>query len=1620
MTHACPNALSLAVVVAISSSIVGTQVLADRRLQIKSVDIMGYSHMKFTRSEVMVKPTLGDDQQPIPKSFTTTYPDQSRVKADYVTAAESFTDTLSETDVDVSSVDLFETGEDDVAQKYTKILKVGNEGIFKFTHNLEETELVIEVRGGMTDQASVDAVRTHWSNMLSLEPFTKIARPTQLFAVLDGAEERTGNLGNSDHYIALATIEVEKVEVNGRTFMRLISGGDQPPELKRLSQSLFVNDEALLAAATSAYIQLHVQGENLQQKALNELLAHNKPVGYVVHVEDNTEAHPVPAGYPKLEVTEASGEIIVFHGQKQNPADVAFVQNLYGLVKTDPGNHATTRINIGKVKDYQYVIRCRQMAILEELAADHKLHNTEIDKCQLSMLTYYESLQQVLTSAIADVTPGFEFTAKHIRVAASVITSTWLQFQLRKHFGFKPVLKNFLSCPLFVQNIQTFIPVINIISKSQIDAWGGDERFASKVIRDMTRQLPEMYYRLEELKVKEARILRIKHQFQDSTDTEVDNEKEKLEAQQIRQGIEDELAKLRVEMESLEIQEQKLQQESKRIPALERPLHHARNVHNSRLARELGIADWDDTLPQEEQARRITERINEILMATVATEQHQLKTVTTNLAAIEGQLGIIPDNKNDLDARFQLIQQHLKQQATRIDQKYLQQQVVMTETEKTSVTKAQFATIAAHLNIQDFDDKADIETQKALLIQRLQTQNTQGGKLNVHQERILQKIQELNAQSGLGKTDDILMQNALLTVFYGVKLPEDSTVEDRIALLDTIHKNVLENEQKLASLEEELEDIRTPGHPRAKPEVLGKLSAVEEALKMDDLDLEDDEYYRHHEISREMQISITDARQQAEEEAQNILKTVEEMLRIEVNEWDDNEKRLDRVLIKLDDDDVTKKMLDDIHHALWKDDLEPGDKTDKVWKLRKRLTFYATYTDLRASEQQTELLDAVEYELGIDRSKNVAAKERGKHLVAKLADDLNIEFEIDASLNEQKALLEYRFRELNYEVGKPYDDEGIRRGINNEIASHLGIQGYKEDAPARDQICLIKETLGQRYRAALEAFHPRVDDRIAVINAELDRQMARLGSKPRYVLDREQARARRYIEKAESELEQLHRRLNAVHSEQVIVAHSNDAPPDTDKYITALNQAMKQIQTELGLPHAENQNSEDRLNDIERFLQRNEDDAERQVEIIRKLRAAIKDLKIPFENAPDNLLAEDCIDAIRDFTASHSRDEVDHAMGELPETRKKYAQVTKFLREHDFVEMELTNAQTEEKQAQEALDTKNQDIDNSKDNDPKAETTPEQTREVPDLVLKQKKAKVSEVQKAVDDHEADLKAIEDDIGLKPDPTDRIADRLDALKNKQVQLGGDDGAGGKILQLTREKDRLIKKVDAKKAAIETLKEVLKATEEAVEKDGGPFQYHPRQANILVDIYAFVRTHSLKKQALEAAMGLAESAEKSGKVRPDLPTFDFDDEFAPIRLRALVGDDLTFNQARRIVEVFKNLKTTFMFQPIEDQSLNTLEEVQDLADWARTHIKTGPQHYDDEIHGMGEAAIHYVEHEPEDLKSFSEYFATRSASGNRIIALLHEGLISKVELEHYIKTVRGVDGYQTVDEFEHFLG
>ncbi|WP_422452332.1 hypothetical protein [Endozoicomonas sp. ALC066] len=676
MSNTHHNVLSLAVAVAISSCIINTEVLAARKLQTKYAWLLDNGGSEDTRSEVMVQPTLGDDQQLVLKSFTTTYPYAPSENDDYSRPAIgiSFTEALYGIGNEgVASVDQFETGENDVAQKYTKVLKVDGEGIFRFTHNLAEEELVIEVRGGMTEQDSVAFVREHLDIRPPFEPLTKIATPMQLADLLEAASTRTGILGSSDHYLALATIEVEKVAVDGRTFMRLIASGDQPPELHRLGQSLFVNDEALLAAAASAYIQVHILGEDIQQQALNELLANNKPVGYVEHFGDNTQVYPVPAGYPKLEITEALGEGIVFHGQMLNPHDVAFVENLYKLWVQSGGNNPApaviTMLRRYKIRSYEFVIRNRQMALLEKFVARrnagvNKVQPTILsreDKLAARSLAFYESLQQALALATPDKTYGteeFEFTLEHIRIASLVITPTQMCNQLAKQFDFKPVLGNLLKNPHFFQIIRKAIPIIGDINEAQIDS-GKDQEFTSKVMIDMARQLLELHNNLEQQRAKKTKFKNLNRKL------------------------------LRV------------------------------------TAEELGIENWANLLPRE-QVRTISKKIQEIkrTLATTlaATEQPDYEIITTKLEGLEDLFGITPDNENNLVARLQSVQQHIRYK-TELDDEEAPQRLDNMETELGLISDEEDAPEARQQAILKH-----LEQQEALVKRHLQTTVTDAEK----------------------------------------------------------------------------------------------------------------------------------------------------------------------------------------------------------------------------------------------------------------------------------------------------------------------------------------------------------------------------------------------------------------------------------------------------------------------------------------------------------------------------------------------------------------------------------------------------------------------------------------------------------------------------------------------------------------------------------------------------------------------------------------------------------------------------------------------------------------------------------------------------------------------------
>uniref|UniRef100_UPI0021474C60 hypothetical protein n=2 Tax=unclassified Endozoicomonas TaxID=2644528 RepID=UPI0021474C60 len=1625
MTSARPNALCLAVAVAISSSIIGTQALADRRLQTKSAVIPGNGYAEFIQSEVMLQPTLGLNEQPIAKSSTTTYPYEPRRSEGYDLPSTSFTEVLYSIHGGVSTVDQFETDEDNVAQKYTKVLKVGGEGVFRFTHNLEEKELLIEVRDGMTDQDSVEAIRYQVLCIQALEPFTKIASPEQLATVLEVASDRAGNLGTNDHYVALATIEVEKVEVNGRTFMRLIALDDQPPELQRLGQSLFVNDEALLAAATSAYMQVHVLEENLQQQALNDLLAHSKPVGYVVHVEDDTRVYPAPAGYPKLEVKEAPGEVIVFRGQKPNPDDIAFVENLYKLwveAETNTPAPAATWVKKYRVKSYQYAIRSRQMALLEGFAARHDAGVnkdqpttlTDEDKLAVLALSYYECLQLALSIATPAQAVEFEFTPEHVRAASSVITPTWLQIQLAKHFSFKPALKELLISQNFVKGIMNLIPVV---VESQLDVFNHNEQFAAKVVSNMARQTVEWERQLQEHIATKSELIRVKNQLELISETATANEKKKHRALELKQQVEDDLVLIRKVLKKLEEQSQKLQYKVERIQYLQQHLHDAIKetgmVYNTQLAEMLGIDYWDDSQPPEEQARLIIKRIHEIKRSVAVTdaaiEQPLEEAVKTKMADIEKQLDITPNNENDLNARYQSIlhylQQQLQQQTERID----------------AVIHNRLAKIQHQLDlIPDIDKEPKV---RSLTIQQYTKQKA----AQVNQEGFLQPSQTINEQEDIKSSYTRARKSALAATSApdSSELNQDITTEDLNALKSMVYNTLLKN----AALEEELKDISIPCHSKAMPEVLETLRAAGKALgRKSHLREKDDVYFQRQVISEDMRLYIREARQQSEEEAWFTLQSLEAILKIEINEGDDKATRLERVLTRLDSGDVPNDELSKMENFVWweadRPDLEKHLERDLkaglvgvdiiLFGIRDRLKFIVEESDQRARERQAHYLTAMEKALNIHPHVNPAAKEKGKIFIAKLAGDLQIGFADDANLSDQQHALRKKIRELMEEVIETYDDEGAKRIRNNQIAVQLKIKGYKSHAGIDEQNCLIEEKLEHLDVEVLKAGQPEVDERIAAIENELDRQMARLGHKPRFALDRDVAMARRAIKKAESELAGVYHRLKTLRGKNVVLALNRaDLRHISDKEKTALNQGMKDVQIGLGLAAVDEQTPEERMRDIKHFLL--ECSAEKRDEVLEEIRTK-SNLNI---RTGDLGLKEesDYFIAIAAYANSDVQNQSDEALGEVILTWKKYTQIAQFLREHDRKSMEVTLARLEERNLQENLDRKKQEVIDFEDYDKQAKTVYENEMVRLNLALEQTSDAVSKAEVALTEFQnVALDATEEAVGLKPDANDTHEQRLNALRNKQLQLGGNDGFGGRIRKLIQEQVHLQDEIKSRKAYIERMKIVLKAAEEAIQSDGGPFQYTPKQAKVLNAIQKFTQQHPLKKQALDAAIGLTVVARESGKAIPLLTTFDFDDEFAPIRMRALAGNHLRFDQASRIVEIFKSLRTSSS----ESQPPRVLKEVQILSYRARQEIATGAQEYDDEILGMGKAGIHYVEYEPKDLKSFPEYFAARSASGNRIIALLREGLISKVELEHHMKAVRGVDGYQTVTEFEHFLG
>ncbi|WP_422411850.1 MULTISPECIES: hypothetical protein [unclassified Endozoicomonas] len=685
MTNVRPNALRLAVAVAISSSIITAQAMAERRLQTRSVGIYAKIPVEFTQREVIVQPTVGDDRQPIPKSFTTIYPYQTQTVTGYHFPYECFTDVLPGIDGGVSSVDQFETGKNDAARKYTKVLKVGDEGVFRFIHNLAEKKLVIEVRNGMTDQGSIEAVRTQSGDIQPLDPLTKIASPEQLAAVLKGAHGRAGKLGEVDDYVALATVEVDRVEVNGRTFMRLVAVGDQPPGLQRLGQTLFINDEALLAAASSAYTQVHVLGKELQQEALNDLLSFHKPVGYVIHVEDDTQAYAVPENCPKLEVTEAQGEVIVFHGQKQNPADVAFVELLYDIWLqwydcNCPPSEAITRVKKDKVKSYEKIIRSKQMALLERIAEQHNPEpakggkttlaiNKQLSmlsyKQQLTTLLYYEYLQQALIVAMQDRADEFDLSIGQIRVASSAFTPALMFNQLEKNFNFKPAIENLLNNQRFIQDIHDLMPACNRINQELGDTPETKKKLVFKVGSETTRQIIETENNQKILLLKEYGLTHLRRQVLFKIEKTTTSEKEHLRIAQLKKRIDEELMQLRYEQQQQNNLLQKLQPEVERFPEQKQQMRFdLTTARNAQMAAELGIDDWDDIQPFREQDRLIKKKvlkINQLVAALfTVTGQSDEEAVKAKAVATEGECSIVSIDENGL-GYLQFIRQLLQQ-----------------------------------------------------------------------------------------------------------------------------------------------------------------------------------------------------------------------------------------------------------------------------------------------------------------------------------------------------------------------------------------------------------------------------------------------------------------------------------------------------------------------------------------------------------------------------------------------------------------------------------------------------------------------------------------------------------------------------------------------------------------------------------------------------------------------------------------------------------------------------------------------------------------------------------------------------------------------------------------------
>ncbi len=647
---------------------------------------------------------------------------------------------------------------------------------------------------------------------------------------------------------------------------------------------------------------------------------------------------------------------------------------------------------------------------------------------------------------------------------------------------------------------------------------------------------------------------------------------------------------------------------------------------------------------------------------------------------------------------------------------------------------------------------------------------------------------------------------------------------------------------------------------------------------MVDIDSEGDVYDRRNAISEKIQTYFNEAMQRAEEGALDTLKTAEEILGIQVSEGDNKLERLDRVRKKLHDNNVIKKITEQQYYALWGDDTKPADYKKRKGKHEKllldaHLTFYVEDADQLAKGRQSEMLMALERILGISAYESAALRKRDKALIAKLADDLKVELKKDVSRKKQVQALRSRVSELRLKVSHRYEDEDLSRNINNEIAHQLNIEDYNNNACVNDQTNLIEETLSKLSKEIFKVGRPTVTESVAVIENELDRQMARLGPKPRYLLDREVARARRAVREAENELEMADRNMD------IFLQHNRGN--------IALNQGMKQLQTELGLSAGDEQTNKERAEEIINFLLGYSVDV--RDKIVEKLKAKTNQyVRIHFD--PTSLQEADYVFHVNGYTYTPlhaAADEIDGVRGELPLTRKMYAQVTEFLHEHDRKSMDLANAMAEEVAARENLVRKEQQMFDYENINGHPSSSDKIDLDRLDSALHHKYQAALSAKQDLADHDAFLEATEAAVGLEPDTSDTNEQRINALRNKQLELGGDDGTGGKIRQLIEEPSRQMRleaELEARKADVVRMEKVLKVAEEAVKNDRSLIQYSEKQAKLLTDMNDFMQRHPLKKQALQAAIGLNEAAMQSDKTIPFLSVFNFDDEFAPIRVQA----------------------------------------------------------------------------------------------------------------------------------------